>query len=68
MLMVTRFISEVTKHKELPPIKLRLTLPIKVLGLTFSSKLDWALTSSLLLKLLCSMRFLSPEVALYLSL
>ena len=40
----------------------------KMLGLTFSSKLDWGLTLSLLLKLpprnICSMKFLSPEVAL----
>ena len=45
----------------------------KILGLTFSSKLDWALTLSLLLKtaskkigaLIYSMKFVSPEVALY---
>ena len=40
----------------------------KMLGLTFSSKLDWGLTLSLLLKLpprnICSMKFLSPEGAL----
>ena len=45
----------------------------KMLGLTLSSKLDWALTWSLLSKLskeigalICSVKFLSPEVALYL--
>ena len=46
----------------------------KMLGLTFSSKLDWALTLSLLLKLppkkigalIRAMKFLSPDVALYL--
>ena len=35
-----------------------------MLGLTFSSKLDWALTLSLLLKL--PMKSVSPEIALYL--
>ena len=45
----------------------------KMLELTFSSKLESSLTLSLLLKLskkigalICSMKFLSPEVALYL--
>ena len=46
----------------------------KMLGLTFSSKLDWgsyiisiAKTASKKIgALICSMRFLSPEVALYL--
>ena len=46
----------------------------KIMGLTFSSKLDWgsyiisiAKTSSKKIgALICSMKFLSPEVALYL--
>ena len=45
----------------------------KMLELTFSSKLESSLTLSLLLKLskkigalICSMKFLSPEVTLYL--
>ena len=46
----------------------------KMLGLTFCSKLDWAsyivsiakTTSMKIGALICSMRFLSPEVALYL--
>ena len=46
----------------------------KILGLTFSSKLDWgfyiistAKTASKKIEaLICSMQFLSPEVALYL--
>ena len=46
----------------------------KILGLTFSSKLDWgfytisiAKTASKKIRaLICSMKFLSPEVALYL--
>ena len=46
----------------------------KMLGLTFSSKLDWgsyivsiAKTASMKIgALICSMKFLSPEVALYL--
>ena len=46
----------------------------KMLGLTFSSKLDWgsyiisiAKTASKKIgALICSMKFLSPEVALYL--
>ena len=46
----------------------------KILGLTFSSKLDWgsyiisiAKTASKKIgALICSMKFLSPEVALYL--
>ena len=46
----------------------------KMLGLTFSSKLDWgsyiisiAKTASKKIEaLICSMKFLSPEVALYL--
>ena len=48
--------------------------PFKMLGLTFSSKLDWgsyvvsiAKTASKKIgALICSMKFLSPEVALYL--
>ena len=48
--------------------------PFKMLGLTFSSKLDWgsyiistAKTASKKIgALTCSMKFLSPEVALYL--
>ena len=47
---------------------------LKMLGLTFSSKLDWgsyvisiAKTASKNIgALICSMKFLSPEVALYL--
>ena len=47
---------------------------LKMLGLTFSSKLDWgsyivsvAKTASKKIgALICSMKFLSPEVALYL--
>ena len=41
----------------------------KMLVFTFSSKLDWALTLTASKKigaLICSMKFLSPEVALYL--
>ena len=46
----------------------------KMLGLTFSSKLDWGsyiisipkTASKKILALICSMKFLSPEVALYL--
>ena len=46
----------------------------KMLGLTFSSKLDWGsyiissakTTSKKVGALICSMNFLSPEVALYL--
>ena len=46
----------------------------KMLGLTFSSKLDWGsyiisiakTTSKKIGALICSMKFLSPEVALYL--
>ena len=46
----------------------------KMLGLTFSSKLDWGSYIISIAKtafkeigvLICSMRFLSPEVALYL--
>ena len=46
----------------------------KMLGLTFSSKLDWGSYISSIAKtvskkigaLICSMKFLSPEVALYL--
>ena len=46
----------------------------KMLGLTFSSKLDWGsyiisiakTTSKNIGTLICSMKFLSPEVALYL--
>ena len=46
----------------------------KMLGLTFSSKLDWASYIDFVAKtaskkigaLICSMKFLSPEVALYL--
>ena len=48
-------------------------LSFKMLGLTFSSKLDWgsyiisiAKTASKKIgALICSMKFLSPEVALY---
>ena len=48
--------------------------PFKMLGLTFSSKLDWgsyivsiAKTASKKIgALICSMKFLSPEIALYL--
>ena len=47
----------------------------KMLGLTFSSKLDWgsyinSIAKSAFIKidtLICSMTFLSPEVVLYLS-
>ena len=47
---------------------------LKVLGLTFSSKLDWGFYTMSIAKtaskkigaLICSMKFLSPEVALYL--
>ena len=47
----------------------------KMLGLTFSSKLDWgsyinSIAKSAFIKidtLICSMKFLSPEVVLYLS-
>ena len=46
----------------------------KMLGLTFSFKLDWATyiisiaktTSKKIAELVCSMKFLFPEVALYL--
>ena len=46
----------------------------KMLGLTFSSKLDWGsyiisiakIASKKIGALICSMRFLSPEVAMYL--
>ena len=46
----------------------------KILGLTFSSKLDWGsyivsiatTVSKKIGALICSMKFLSPEVALYL--
>ena len=46
----------------------------KILGLTFSSKLDWGSyiiaiaksASKKIAALICSMKFLSPEVALYL--
>ena len=42
----------------------------KILGLTFSSKLDWGSIAKTASKkigaLICSMKFLSPEVALYL--
>ena len=45
----------------------------KMLGLTFSSKLDWGsyisianTASKKIGALICSMKFLSPEVALYL--
>ena len=46
----------------------------KMLGLTFSSKLDWGsniisiakTTSKNIWALICSMKFLSPEVELYL--
>ena len=48
-------------------------LSFKMLGLTFSSKLDWGsyisiakTTSKKIGALICSMKFLSPEVALYL--
>ena len=47
---------------------------LKMLGLTFSSKLDWGsyiiliakTTSKKIGALICSMKFLSPEAALYL--
>ena len=46
----------------------------KMLGLTFSSKLDWGsyivsitkIASKKIRALICSMKFLSPEVAVYL--
>ena len=49
-------------------------LPLKMLGLTISSKLDWSSYIISIAKtatkkigvLICSMKFLSPEVALYL--
>ena len=49
-------------------------LSFKILGLTFSSKLDWGsyiisvakFASKNIGALICSMKFLSPEVALYL--
>ena len=48
--------------------------PFKMLGLTFSSNLDWCSYNISIVKtaskkigaLICSMKFLSPEVALYL--
>ena len=49
-------------------------LSFKMLGLTFCSKLDWGsyiifitkAASKKIVALICSMKFLSPEVALYL--
>ena len=40
--------------------------PLKMLGLTFSSKLDWGSYIISIEALIRSIKFLSPEVALYL--